>query len=109
MGHIQAVVFSSRLWEQKDRILEVLKAMEQENHFGNSAYIFKTEALEPLFAKNGSQVESLGDFLTGLYENRMYKEESQTLMHIYRWIHNMNTLPSLPELKVSETEIRLLE
>lgn len=109
VGHIQAVVFSSRLWEQKDRILEVLKAMEQENHFGNSAYIFKTEALEPLFAKNGSQVESLGDFLTGLYENRMYKEESQTLMHIYRWIHNMNTLPSLPELKVSETEIRLLE
>ena len=65
--------------------------------------------MKELFEKNGTQIESLGDYLIGLYENRINKKSPQTLMQVYRNLHNKNELQNIPELEVSKEKIVLKE
>ncbi len=108
VGHVQALVLGKALLKEEERAFTILKEMEQNHDLGNSPIVFWTDDMEGLFAKNGKQVESLGDYLTGLYDNRIQKKTPKTLMDIYRKIHNDNTLPEIPKLNVSEEKIELL-
>lgn len=108
VGHIQAMVFGEKLLEEEERAILILKELEQNHDLGNSTYVFETKNMEELFSKNGKQVDSLGDYLTGLYENRVQKRTPETLMDIYRVLHNENRLPKIPELKVLGEKIELI-
>ncbi len=109
VGHVQALVLSEQLLEDKERTFSILMDMEQNHDLGNSPYVFQTDHMEGLFGKNGKQVESLGDYLTGLYENRIEKRQPRTLMDVYREIHNKRMMPKIPKLEVSEEKIELMQ
>lgn len=109
VGHVQAVVFGESLLCQKERMEMILGQLEQNHNLGNSAYVYSTDAMEALFAKNQTQITSLGDYLTGLYENRQKKRMAPTLLDVYREMHNKDCLLAMPKLKVSEDNIRLIE
>lgn len=109
VGHVQALVLGENLLAEKERAFTILKEMEQNHDLGNSPYVFRVEDMNGLFEKNGKQIESLGDYLIGLYENRIQKRTPKKLMDVYRMLHNENTLPKIPQLKVSEEKIELIE
>ena len=109
VGHVQALVLSDKLLEEEKRAFTILREMEQNHDLGNSPYVFQTDDIEGLFEKNGKQIESLGDYLTGLYENRIQKRTPRTLMDVYRVLHNENRLPKIPKLNVLEEKIELVE
>ncbi len=109
IGHVQAVVFGKELLANKEHMQAILLELEQNHDLGNSPYVFCTEQMKELFEKNGTQIESLGDYLIGLYENRINKKSPQTLMQVYRNLHNKNELQNIPELEVSKEKIVLKE
>lgn len=104
-GHIQSVIFGKGLLENQERLSGVLEMMETNTSMGNSAYVFAAEDVEAVLGENGTAVESLGQFLSGIYENRTRYEKPVTLAGIYRDMHNQGTIPTLPQIRVQEEQI----
>ena len=104
-GHIQSVIFGKTLLEEEEYFLNVLKNMEKDTSLGNSAYAFVTEDVEAVMGENGVEVESLGEFLSGIYENRTYHEKPITLGKIYREMHNRGEIPRLPQVSADKGQI----
>lgn len=108
VGHVQALVFGEQLLMEEERAASILKELEQNHDLGNSPYVFQTDDMEGLFAKNGKEIASLGDYLKGLYENRMQKRTPRTLLDVYRVLHNEDMLPKIPKLNVSKEKVELV-
>lgn len=104
-GHIQSVIFGKGLLENPERLSGVLERMETNTSMGSSAYVFATEDVGAVLGENGTAVESLGQFLSGIYENRTRYEKPVTLAGIYRDRHNQGTIPELPRIRVQEEQI----
>lgn len=78
--------------------------MESESSLGNSLCIFTTDSLSELSQAVEEQGISLGDFLTGLYENRT-DSSAQTpvrLADLYRSCHTDAALPQIPGITVKD-------
>lgn len=108
VGHIQVFIFGKNLAEQPKRFHEVLQYLEQQPVLGDGACVFVSEDPKEIMELNGSRVESLGTYLTGIYENRLNdKEEGMvTLQDIYRTWHSKGSL-ELPALDVEEGHPRI--
>lgn len=104
-GHIQSVIFGKNLLEDQGRLSEVLGKMETNTSMGNSAYVFAADDVGAVLGENGTAVESLGQFLSGIYENRTQYEKPVILAGIYREMHNQGTIPRLPQVRVQEDQI----
>lgn len=104
-GHVQAVILGKGLLADQDRAFRVLADLEAENGLGNSAYTFTAENLRDIFGKNGTEVESLGKFLAGIYENRTWDEEPVTLSQMYRQMHNLGSVAGVPEIIAADGEM----
>ena len=104
-GHIQSVIFGKGLLENPERLSGVLERMETNISMGSSAYVFAAEDVGAVLGENGTAVESLGQFLSGIYENRTRYEKPVTLAGIYRDRHNQGTIPELPRIRVQEEQI----
>ena len=53
----------------------------------------------------GVVVTSLGEFLSGIYENRTHQEKPMTLGNIYREMHNRGRIPRLPQVTADKGQI----
>lgn len=97
-GHVKAVVFGASLQENGETFKKVLNGMEAESSLGNSPCIFTTESLGELEEMVEKQELSLGDFLTGLYENRtdVSAQSPVKLADLYRAFHKNMVLPEIP-------------
>ena len=104
-GHIQAVVFGENIIRNPYVLREVLMTMEKEHSLGNSASVFAAVHMKEVFDTQKTKEESLGKFLTGIYENRIDGEKPVTLAQIYRKIHNEGMISELSWLKVEQNGI----
>ena len=104
-GHIQSVIFGKGLLENPERLSGVLERMETNTSMGSSDYVFAAEDVGAVLGENGTAVQSLGQFLSGIYENRTRYEKPVTLAGIYRDRHNQGTIPELPRIRVQEEQI----
>lgn len=102
IGHVKAVILGTSLLENGKRVREVLTGMEAESSLGNSSCIFTTGSLLELSQTVEEQGISLGDFLTGLYENRTDSSTQAPvrLADLYRSYHKNTALPQIPGLTV---------
>ena len=109
LGHIQAVIFGERLLNDNMKYEDILNYLEGESAVGDSAAVFRSGDHRSLLELNGSDVESLGMYLTGLYENRLQdrRDEMVTLRSLYRSQHEEEKVPPLPDLDVKEDFPRL--
>lgn len=98
LGHVQAVIFGKKLLADSEVFNKVLCDLEKETTLGTSAYVFQTENVEEVIGWNGKKVSSLGDYLSGLYENRIHKKEGIALSDLYHQFHNAQTLDKIPEI-----------
>ena len=104
-GHVQAVIFGSGILGEKERMAHVLEEMETEVSLGNSAYVFGTEDLRAVMETNGNQVESLGHYLSGIYENRTEDAHPITLSQMYRELHNQGKILQIPQITINKEQI----
>ena len=96
-GHVQAIVFSDALLSDRGRMEELLKYLEQDRALGHSAYLFHAEKPEDIMEQNGKQVESVGEYLCGIYDNRVKRKEAVTLADLrYAW-ENERSISWIPK------------
>lgn len=104
-GHVQAVIFGEGLVREEEGMIRVLQDMEGDTSLGNSAYVFGTKDVRNVFEQNGGQVQSLGEFLSGVYENRTGQRKPVVLSDLYREIHNQGKVSELPWITVGENQL----
>lgn len=104
-GHVQAVIFGNGILREKEQMVHVLEKMETEVSLGNSAYVFGTEDMKTVMGINGNQVESLGKYLSGIYENRTEDIHPITLSQMYRELHNQGKILQIPEITMDGGEL----
>lgn len=104
-GHVQAVIFGEGLIREEERMIQVLREMEGDTSLGNSAYVFGTKDVGKVFEQNGGQVQSLGEFLSGIYENRTNQGKPVALSDLYREIHNRGKVPGISWITAGENQL----
>ena len=106
-GHVQAVIFGKGILQDTEQMVHVLGEMEKEISLGNSAYVFAAEDIETIMGTNGNQVESLGQYLSGIYENRTEDIHPITLSQLYRELHNQNRILQLAKIGLDHHQLCL--
>ena len=109
IGHVKAVVFGENLQENGETFKKVLNGMEAESSLGNSPCIFATESLGKLAETVEEQELSLGDFLTGIYENRtdVSAQSPVKLADLYRAFHKNTALPEIPAIEIDKSIVKV--
>lgn len=109
IGHVKAVVFGKNLRENTAVFKEVLTGMEAESSLGNSSCVFTTDSLWNLADTIEKQELSLGDFLTGLYENRTDISEQLPvkLADLYRSFHKNIAWPEIPTIEIDKSIVKV--
>ena len=109
IGHVKAVVFGASLQENGDTFKKVLNGMEAESSLGNSPCIFTTESLGELAETVEEQELSLGNFLTGLYENRtdISAQSPVKLADLYRAFNKNMVLPEIPAIEIDKSIVKV--
>lgn len=109
LGHVQAVIFSEALYRNEEQFEKICEAMRQDSVLGKNAYVFVTQDIHALMQLDGSQGgSSMGEYLTGLYENHPGQEEkSVTLEDIFYSMENYEKEGRIPVLLVEQDQIRL--
>lgn len=97
-GHVQVIVFGKKLLKDSESMEKILAGMEKENSLGNSAFVFQANDPEQIVEMNGTEIESLGQYLTGIYENRPEKQQPVLLSDVYMMYHRKESLEIIPEL-----------
>ena len=103
------MVFGASLEENGETFKKVLNGMEAESSLGNSPCIFTTESLGELEETVEKQELSLGDFLTGLYENRtdVSAQSPVKLADLYRAFHKNMVLPEIPAIEIDKSIVKV--
>ena len=108
MGHLQVLVLGDRLIRERQwgRVLEYLS---REPFVGENVYVFRTEETEKVTAWSGGGGRSLGEYLTGLLENRTagQKRRGVTLRQVYHQWYKDGTLPELPRIILEKDRIQV--
>lgn len=108
MGHLQVLILGNGILGD-GKWLSLLEYLEQEQFVGENVYVFRTEnPKEVLEWKNGKGT-SIGEYLTGLLENRMSGQQKRgvTLREVYHQRYQSGTMPELPEIRINGTEIEV--
>lgn len=109
MGHLQVLILGNNLIETKkwDAVLRYLK---QEPFVGENVYVFRTDDTKKLLEWSGTGGSSIGEYLTGLLENRTAGQQKNgvTLRQIYyQWYDDGGLLP-LPLVTLENDKIQVM-
>lgn len=109
IGHVKAVIFEEGLWEKEEILIPVLKKMEEESSLGNSPCVFVTEHVSELARTVQEQKISLGDFLTGFYENRTDDAQGTPvkLADLYRAVHKKEKFSQVPKIVTEGQQLKI--
>ena len=104
LGHLQAVILGENLLKDQEAYDYILDYLEKNPVVGETAALFRSEDPEEVMKLNGGEMESLGTYLTGIYENRPAGEKRQmvTLRQAYRRRHEKKEPPKMPLLTAGE-------
>ena len=109
-GHLEALILGSGV-RQGEPLEALLDYLREGALIGEDMYVFEGENVDNLMNLNQSLGTSLGEYLTGIYENRPAKKkrEGVTLKEVYyNWYEN-RLLPKLPKLKEKEGTLEVEE
>lgn len=110
LGHVKAVIFSERLLDQPRAYQHIVEGMQETPEVGKNAYVFMTDSLEEVMKAGRQEEDSLGEYLTGIYENQMnVRKDGVTLEDIYYDWNNEGRITKPPQLKVEEGQVVLCE
>ena len=107
LGHVQAVILGDSLLEREEAVRYLFDYMENSVVLGKSAYLFRMNDPSRLMELNSDG--TIGNYLTGLYDNRSGAERDQPLTLencFYEW-NNYRRLPEIPRVTVEDGQIFL--
>lgn len=102
-GHVKAVIFGTALLDDKESSEEVMEWLETDRNLGRNALVFRADQPSAIMEKREALGDSIGVFLTGIYENREKKTRRPVTLDdmFYRW-YNDGTFPELPMVVPTE-------
>ena len=108
MGHLEVLVLGEDLVDG-DSWEVLLKYLKEQPFIGENIYIFKAENPENLVSWKNSKGTSLGEYVTGIMENRTsgQKEKGVTLRDVYYQTSKDQTLPELPTIVMEQDELEI--
>ena len=77
-GHVQAIVFSDALLSDRGRMEELLKVPGTGPCAWAQCLSVSRRKPEDIMEQNGKQVESVGEYLCGIYDNRVKERGGDT-------------------------------
>ena len=106
MSHLQVILLSDRLLN--DGWQEFLAYLDQDPFVGENVYLFRTADPEAVLAWDSGGT-SIGEYLTGLLENRLpsQQKEGVTLRQAYHQWYQNQTLSALPAVVLEDEEIQV--
>lgn len=107
IGHLEVIIMGNELMES-GRWEDFLNYLKMEPLAGENIYLFRTEDPEAVL-KWDSGGASIGDYLTGLLENRVpaQQKEGVTLRQVYHQWYQDRTLLSLPQITLVDGELEV--
>lgn len=107
IGHLEVIIMGNELMES-GRWEAFLNYLKMEPLAGENIYLFRTEDPEVVL-KWDSGGASIGDYLTGLLENRVpaQQKEGVTLRQVYHQWYQDGALLSLPQITLVDGELEV--
>ena len=107
IGHLEVIIMGNELMES-GRWEAFLNYLKMEPLAGENIYLFRTEDPEAVL-KWDSGGASIGDYLTGLLENRVpaQQKEGVTLRQVYHQWYQDRTLLALPQITLVDGELEV--
>ena len=107
IGHLEVIIMGNELMES-GRWEVFLNYLKMEPLAGENIYLFRTEDPEAVL-KWDSGGASIGDYLTGLLENRVsaQQKEGVTLRQVYHQWYQDGALLSLPQITLVDGELEV--
>lgn len=99
-GHVQVAIFGSGILKNQQALQQMLGVLEDNVLIGENTYAFSAENPEEIMKVNGTSVESLSNYLVGIYKNRPVSREKEMLtlkQMFYAW-HNEDKTLIPPEI-----------
>ena len=80
----------------------VLDYLKDEPFVGEDLYIFRAENVQEILSWQGEDNSSLGEYLTGLIENRMSEKnvKTVTLRDVFYEKYQHGKMPDLPQVSI---------
>ena len=110
-GHVQAVLLGEGFLEEEAFLEQALAEMEDNRMLGSGCYVFSCKEPEVFLKLDGSEVDSLVEYLAGVYKNRPsdQREDAVTLQEVYTAWHDRGELPPLPAVTLGENQKILVD
>lgn len=108
MGHLQVLILGKTILED-ERWQMVLSYLKQEPFIGEDIYIFQAENAQEILNWKGEDNSSVGEYLTGLIENRMSGSQMQTvtLREVFFDQYQYGVMPDLPQVFLDQNSLRI--
>lgn len=108
LGHLEVLVLGPGLI-QGEHWEDFLAYIKKIPLIGEDMYVFQGESVDKLMNLNQTLGISLGEYLTGIYENRLKGQEDKgvTLKEVYFNWYEKGRLPKLPQLKEEEGKLKV--
>lgn len=110
MGHLQVLILGNDILED-GKWVSLLDYLEQEPYVGENVYVFRTENPEEVLDWKAKSGTSVGEYLTGLLENRTTGQQKRgvTLRQLYHERYQSGTLPAMPEIRLDHAGIQVYD
>lgn len=108
-GHLKIILLGKGLLAHEEAYRSLLHYLEEKPSVAGNIYVFSCGRLGDVMAMDGQQMDSLGDYLTGIVENRpdSRAREQTDLQDLYNAWHNGEERPGLLQIKALEDKIML--
>ena len=108
MGHLQVLVIGKKLTED-GRWKLVLDYLRQEAFVGENLYVFEADDAAEILKWHGEDNSSVGEYITGLVENRMSgrKKATVTLRELFYERYKEDKLMQLPSVRIEKESLKV--
>ena len=108
-GHLKVLLLGNGLLDHEEAYKNLLHYLEDKPSIAGNIYVFSCAQLGDVMSMDGQQMDSLGDYLTGIVENRPDSQaHRQTdLQDLYNAWHNGEERPGLQKVSAMEDKIML--
>lgn len=108
-GHLKVLLLGNGLLDDQEAYKNLLHYLEDKPSVAGNIYVFSCSQLGDVMSMDGQEMDSMGDYLTGIVENRpdSQAKEQTDLQDLYNAWHNGEERPGLLEVSALEDKIML--
>ncbi|POP33687.1 spore gernimation protein [Lactonifactor longoviformis] len=109
LGHVKTFLLGDGLMENKEAFTKCLAYLENNPAIAGSIKVFRSSQVEEAMSLNGNEIDSLGEYLIGILENKPNPDRKAqvTIQKFYNAWHNQEEFPKVPRVNVRGTQVYL--